>query len=90
MPFRDSSSLLKADLSPPRLVHLLREARVRLLDEHVLPGREGAHRPLVVERVRQRDVDRVDSVVGEQLLVRAVRALDPVLARVRLRPCSIA
>jgi len=43
----------------------------------------------VVQRVRQRDVDRVDAVVGEELVVRAVRALDPVLVRVCLRPRRI-
>ena len=46
-----------------RLVDFLGTARVRLLADDVLAGCEGAHRPLVMERVRERDVDRVDAVV---------------------------
>ena len=69
----------------PRLVDLRRHARVRLLDEHVLAGVERAQRPLVVQRVRQRDVDGVDLLVGEQRIVRTASARgDPVLAGVRL------
>ncbi len=48
--------------------------RVRLLAQHVLARLERAHRPLVVQAVRQRDVDGVDLRVGEQRVVRAVRA----------------
>ena len=60
-------------------------ARVRLLAEHVLACRERAHRPLVVESVRQRDVDGIDVGIGEELFVRGVGALDPVRVRVGLR-----
>ena len=58
---------------------LLGAARQRLLAEHVLAGLERADRPLDVQRVGQRDVDRVDLGVGEQRLVGAVRARDAVL-----------
>src|SRR4029079_19451368 len=54
----------------------------RLFRQHVLPGLERAHRPLDVERVGQRDVDRVELGIGKQLVVASVRALDLVLARV--------
>ena len=39
--------------------------RERLLDEHVLPGREGALGDLAMERCRHADVDRLDLRVGE-------------------------
>ena len=68
-----------------RLLDLVRPARVRLLAEHVLPGLERLHRPLVVHAVRKGDVDRVDPAVREQLLVRPVGSLEPALVRVRLR-----
>jgi hypothetical protein len=41
----------------------------RFFAEHVLARLERAHRPLEVQRVRKRDVDGVDLVVGEQRLV---------------------
>jgi len=59
--------------------------RVRLLYEHVLARGERGERPLVVQPVREPDVDGVDPLVGEQRLVRAVRPLDAVLGGVRLR-----
>ncbi len=62
---------------------------VRLLDEDMLAGGERAHRPGVVQRSRERDVDRVDLGVAEQFLVRAVRPLDPVLVGVRLSTSSV-
>ena len=43
--------------------HLLRlrgVRRERLFAQHVLAGAQGADRPLVVQAVGQRDVDRVD------------------------------
>jgi hypothetical protein len=61
-----------------------RPRRERLLAEHVLPRLERPHRPLDVERVRERDVDRVHLVVGQERLVAPVRAVDGVLARPRL------
>ena len=64
-------------------------ARVRLLAEDVLAGVECRERPLVVEPVRQRDVDAVDLVVGEQRLVGAMAPGDPVLARIRLGPRAV-
>ena len=64
--------------------------RVRLLDEDVLAGLDRLQRPLVVHPVRERDVDGVELVVGEQLLVAAVGARDPVLGRVRLRLGAVA
>ena len=47
-----------------------------------LPGGERVQRPLVVHAVRERDVDGVELVVGEERLVRAVR--------LRGSPCSAA
>src|SRR5581483_5113398 len=76
-----------------RVEHGLRLLRVggqRLLAEHVLAGLERPDRPLAVERVRQRDVDRLDVRILEQRLVRAVGALDPPLARECLRPPPLA
>ena len=52
-------------------------ARERLPHEHMLPA-ASAHRPLEVERVRQRDVDRVELVVRQQRVVGAVGARDTV------------
>jgi hypothetical protein len=66
------------------LIHLAGMTRVRLLADHVLAGGQRAHRPLVVERVRERDVDRVDAAVAEQRVVRRVRGCDAVLVRIRL------
>ena len=54
------------------LFDLRRAARVGLLAEHVLAGRERLHRPRVMQAVRQRDVDAVDLRVLEQCLVAAV------------------
>jgi hypothetical protein len=54
----------------------------------VLAGRERVERPLDVERVRQRDVDRVDVRIGEQRLIAPVRPLDA--ARVGVRPRTLA
>ena len=64
--------------------------RERLLAQHVLAGLERADRPRHVERVRQRDVDRLDVGVLEKRLVAPVRALDPVVARVRFGPRRVA
>jgi len=61
---------------------LLRPPVERLLAEHMLSGLERAHRPLDVQRVRQRDVDRVDVRILEERLIRAVRGRDLPLARI--------
>ena len=50
--------------------------RERLLAQHVLSGFQGADRPLSVQVVRERDVHRVDSDVGQEGLVRAVGSRD--------------
>ena len=73
----------------PRGLDVLRLPRVRLLDEDVLARLQRAHRPLVMQRSGQRDVHGVDTLIGKQLLVGAVRALDAVLACVRLRARAI-
>ena len=62
----------------------------RLLAEDVLAGLERLDRPLAVHRVRQRDVDRLDLRVGEQLLVRAVGPRDLPLLRELLGPREVA
>ena len=64
--------------------------RNRLLAKHVLPGLERTDRPLHVEMVRQRIVDRVDVRVGEQILIRAVGLLDAQFCGDRLRPRHVA
>jgi hypothetical protein len=69
---------------------LLRAAVERLLAEDVLAGLERPDRPLDVQRVRQRDVDGLDVVVGEERLVAPVCALDPLLARIGLRARLVA
>ncbi len=69
---------------------LFRVPRERLLAEHVLAGLERLDRPLDVHRVRQRDVDGLDVGIGEQGLVRAVRARNLPLARVRVGPRLVA
>ena len=73
-----------------RALRLLRPPRQRLLAEHVLAGLQRPDRPLDVQRVRQRDVDRVDLRVGEQRLVAAVRAREPVLGGVRTGALRVA
>ena len=45
----------------------------RLLDEHVLAGRDGEQRVRQVQVVRRRDVDDVDLGVGDERLVGGVR-----------------
>jgi hypothetical protein len=65
-------------------------AAERLLAEHVLAHLERADRPVDVHGVRQRDVDGLDLRVREQLLVAAVRPLDPSLPRVGLRAADVA
>ena len=70
-----------------------------LLAQDVLSGLQGAKRPLAVQGVRQRVVDRVDLAIVEQLVVAAVHPRDAVLAgeaagsievarRDRDHPCS--
>src|SRR5262249_5226584 len=50
----------------------------RLLAQHVLTGGDRGERPLRVQRVRQRDVDRVDLRILDDLGVRAVYDRDVV------------
>jgi len=69
---------------------ILVAAAERLLAEDMLARLQGADRPVDVQRVRERDVDRLDVRVGEERLVAPVRALDPALARIRLRAGEIA
>ena len=73
-----------------RLGHLLGPPGVRLLAQHVLAGRQAGHRPRVVERVRDGDVDRVDPRVREHRLVRAEGPRDLVLPGVCLGPRRVA
>ena len=53
------------------LLHLLSPHRGRLLDEDVLPGFERLLREAVVRRDRRRDHDRLDVVVGDEVVERA-------------------
>ena len=69
-----------------RFVDLGRMAGVRLLAQDMLAGRQRAHRPGVVERVWQRDVDRLDVGILEQVVIRPVGAGDPVRGGERIRP----
>ena len=73
-----------------RGVDLGRPARERLLAEDVLARLEAPHRPFDVHRVRERDVDRVHVVRGDELVVGAVRALDAALVCVGLGPRAVA
>ena len=57
----------------------------RLLAQDVLAGLGGRDRPLRVEVVGQRDVDRVDLGIGEQRLVGGVGARDAQLGCATLR-----
>jgi hypothetical protein len=50
-------------------IDVLGVAGERLLAQHVLAGLERAERPLHVQRVGQRVVDRVDVGIGQQRLV---------------------
>ena len=86
--FAEETTRPLSGIEGPR--HLLRPAVERLLAEDVLSRLERADRPLHVHRVRQRDVDRLDVWVLEQRVVRAVRALDAPLARVRLGTALVA
>jgi hypothetical protein len=65
-----------------RARHRVRPAVERLLAQHVLAGLERAHRPLDVQVVGQRDVDRLDPGVREQRFVGPVCARDAVRARI--------
>ena len=86
--FAEETTRPLSGIEGPR--HLVRPAVERLLAEDVLSRLERADRPLHVHRVRQRDVDRLDVCVLEQRVVRAVRALDAPLARVRLGTALVA
>ena len=66
-----------------------RGPRERLFAQHVLAGLGGSDRPLRVQAIRQRVVDRVDVRIGQQRLVRAVRALDAALSGIRLRRLAV-
>ena len=59
--------------------------RDRLLAQHRLAGGDRGHRHLLVERVRRRDVDRLDRLVREQLVDRRRRRRDLPLVGERLR-----
>ena len=63
----------------------------RLLAQHVLAGLDRPQRPRHVQVIGQRNVNRIDVAVGEQLVVRAVRLLRcPVAAATALRMRQIA
>ena len=72
--------------------------REGLLAQHVLAGVEGTMRPLGVQMVRQRVVDRIDGRVRQQRLVRRglVRVVPvamvwrlPLWSQTRLATCSL-
>jgi hypothetical protein len=62
----------------------------RLLAQHVLAGLQRPDRPLDVQRVGQRVVDRFDLGVGEQVLVGPVCARQPALGDEGLRALEVA
>src|SRR5262249_9462960 len=72
------------------LLDLLGVPRQRLLAEDVLACFERPDRPLAVQRVRERDVDRLDVGILEQRLVAPVRTLDVPFLRVGLGPTLLA
>jgi hypothetical protein len=57
-----------------QLLHLLSPHRGRLLDEDVLPGFERLLRKVVVRGDGRRDHDRLDGVVGDEVVERARHA----------------
>jgi hypothetical protein len=63
--------------------------RERLFAEHVLSGLKRPDGPLGVKSDGQRDVDGIDSVVAQQVIVRAVTTRDAEIGRVRPRPRCI-
>ena len=64
--------------------------RERLLAEHVLARLQRRDRPLGMEPVGQRVVDRIDLGIGEERRVRVVHGRDPVLRREGLGAAAIA
>ena len=69
---------------------LLRVRGERLLAQHVLAGLERGDRPLRVQPVRERVVDRVDVGIGDERRVGVVHLRDAVLRRERVGPAAIA
>ena len=67
-----------------------RRQRQRLLAQDVFAGIERAERPLDVQRVRQRDVDRIDTAIAQQRVVAAVSDRDIPVACVVSRPGGVA
>ncbi len=63
-----------------------KHAGERLLAQHGLAGVKRADRPLGVQGVRQRDVQRADVLVVDERLVALHGALDAMLTRVLLGP----
>lgn len=59
--------------------------RNRFLAQHVLARLRGAYRPRYVQVIRQRVIDDFDVVILEQLVIRAIRSLDPQLVACRAR-----
>ena len=85
--FLDLGSRAIADRE--ELARLIRRERDGLLAEHVLAALGRLDRPRHVQVIRQRIVDGVDAVVGEQLLVRPVGFRDAQFRRRRARLLEI-
>jgi hypothetical protein len=68
----------------------LRVSRKGLLAKDMLARLESARRPLHVERVGERDIDRVQRRIGEQLLVGPVGPRDALLPGIRLGAGEVA
>jgi hypothetical protein len=70
--------------------HLVGSDTKRLLAENMLARLQRADCPLGVHTIRQRNIDRLDLVVGEQRLVARQRARAGTARRNGLRACCIA
>jgi hypothetical protein len=62
------------------LIQLLQQQHRRFLDQQMFACFGGFDRPLAVHAVGQRNVDRLDLGIGQQLLVSGVGARDAQLA----------
>jgi hypothetical protein len=71
-------------------IDVLRRERQRLFAQDVLARIERAQRPLDVQRIRQRDVNRVDGRIADQGVVAGVCDRDLPLGGIRLSAPAIA
>src|SRR5665811_862935 len=73
-----------------RFFYVCRPAAVRLLAQHVLAGLERPKSPRVMQAIRQGHVDGIDSIVGEEIVIAAVRLSYPPSRRERFGATCVA